>query len=250
MSRKRHKEEGHPNHERWLVSYADFITVLMIFFIVMFSMSQVNATKYKQLAASLNDALGGGKSIIGSDKPPLTNENVAPIPEVKQMEEAKKEVEEYLKNEGLTGKVKVSIDDRGLVISLQDTLIFDSGSAIVKPTHRQTLAKIGIALKKMPNFIRVEGHTDNIPIKNSQFSSNWQLSAVRAANIVEVIINDSKISPNIISALGYGENRPVAPNSSSTERAKNRRVDIVLLKSKYNETEKNSSTKANSNVKK
>ncbi|MEG0371165.1 MAG: OmpA family protein [Clostridium sp.] len=164
------------------------------------------------------------------------------------MEEAKTEVDEYLDKEGLSAKVESNIDERGLVISLQDTLIFDSGSAGIKPVQREMISKIGKILKDMPNYIRIEGHTDNIPIKNSEFSSNWRLSSVRASNIVEVLIAESKITPTKISALGYGENRPVASNSTVDGQSKNRRVDIVILNSKYNETEQNSGPKVDAKI--
>lgn len=241
MGKKRKKEEGHVNHERWLVSYADFITVLMIFFVVMYSISRVDTVKYAQLASSLNSALGGGggKNIVGVDKPNPSQGTVSPITEAQKMEEAKMQTDEFLKKEELADKVETSIDDRGLVISLQDTLIFGSGSAAIEPAQKQIIAKIGEILNSMPNYVRVEGHTDNIPIKNSQFSSNWQLSVVRASNIAEVLISDGKVASNRISALGYADNRPVEDNSTPEGKAKNRRVDIVILNSKYNETEKN-----------
>lgn len=250
MARKRKGEEKHANHERWLVSYADFITVLMIFFIVMYSMSKVDTVKYQQVAASLNAALGGGsgQNIIGTTQPNITEGKVTPIPEAVQMEEAKQQTDEYIKEAGLSGKVGTNIEERGLVISLQDTLIFGSGSATIEPNQRAILNKLGNILKDMPNYIRVEGHTDNVPIKNSTFSSNWQLASVRASNIVEVLINDSKLSPSKMSAGGYGENRPVADNATAEGKSKNRRVDIVILNSKYNEAENNSGAKVDTNV--
>ncbi|MEF9952122.1 MAG: flagellar motor protein MotB [Clostridium sp.] len=250
MPRKK-KEESHVNHERWLITYADLITLLMVFFIIMYSMGRVDAEKYQQLANSLNVAFtGGGKSPIGTDKPPITDGNVKPIPEVQQMENAKEEVDEYLKGEGLSNKVNTNIDERGLVISLQDTVIFDSGSAVVRDDQATTLIKIGNILKKMPNYIRIEGHTDNVPIKNTIFSSNWDLSAMRASNMVEILVTSSGITPSKISAMGYGEYRPVANNKDVVGRSKNRRVDIVILNSKYNETEKNTGPKIDPVIKK
>lgn len=245
MAKKRKSEEEHVNHERWLVSYADFITVLMIFFVVLYSMSQIDVAKYQQVATSLNTALGdgSGKNIIGTDQPNITDGKVTPIPEVTQMENAKKETDKYLKEAGLSGKVGTSIEERGLVISLQDTLIFQSGSATIEPAQREILIKLGNILKDMPNYIRIEGHTDNVPIKNATYTSNWELSAIRACNIVEVLINDGKLSPSKISASNFGENRPIADNKTLEGRAKNRRVDIVILNSKYNETEKNTDPK-------
>ncbi|MEF9933833.1 MAG: flagellar motor protein MotB [Clostridium sp.] len=250
MPRKK-KEESHVNHERWLITYADLITLLMVFFIIMYSMGRMDIQKYQQLATSLNVAFtGGGKSPIGTEKPPISEGGIVVIPEAKQMENAKKEVDEYLKGEGLSNKVETNIDERGLVISLQDTVIFDSGSAAVKPQQAETLVKIGSILKKMPNYIRVEGHTDNVPIKNTKFSSNWQLSSVRASNMVEILVAKSLIAPSKISAMGYGEYRPVSDNSTIQGRSKNRRVDIVILNSKYNETEKNSGPKVDPVIKK
>lgn len=248
MKKRRKKDESHPNHERWLLSYVDFITVLMIFFIVMYALSTVDAAKYQQLSSSLNDALGGGKSIIGSELPPISVGEPRPIPEVQRMEDVKAQVDEFLKENGLSGKVNTNIDERGLVISLQDTVLFASGSDKVEDSQRGIISKIGTILKDTSNFIRVEGHTDNVPIKNAKFSSNWMLSSARSCNVVEVLISDSKISETRLSSLGYGEHRPISSNSTTEGKAKNRRVDIIVLSSKYNETEHNTNKEVNTNV--
>lgn len=248
MKKRRKKDEGHPNHERWLLSYVDFITVLMIFFIVMYAMSTVDATKYQKLSQSLNDALGGGKSLIGSELPPISVGDPNAMPEVKQMEDIKAKVDEYLKENGLAGKVNTNIDERGLVISLQDTVLFASGSDKVEDSQRVIISKIGAILKDTSNYIRVEGHTDNVPIRNAKFSSNWMLSSARSCNVVEVLITDSKISETRLSSLGYGEHRPIADNATVEGKAKNRRVDVIVLNSKYNETEHNTNKKVNTNV--
>lgn len=242
MKKKRHDKE--PNNERWLLTYSDLITLLMIFFVVMYASSSIDATKYKAVSESFNVAFsGGGKSIIGNDNSPSISEskptvNPAMAEQVK-IENVKKQVDEYLKNNGMASTVNTHIDERGLVISLNNTLFFDTGKAEIKPDFEKKIIEIGKILNKIDNYIRIEGHTDNIPIKNDRFQSNWQLSCERAANVTMLLIDRAGIVPQRISAVGYGEWRPVASNKEEKGRAKNRRVDIVIMNSKFNQIENN-----------
>lgn len=249
MSRKK-KEEKAPNHERWMLSYADFITLLMIFFIVMYSMSNVDKEKYKQVAASLGSAMGGnsGRNIIGVDDGVSIGENqpidtnIVENEETNKLEDIKSAVDDYLNKSGLKGSVDTKIEERGLVLSFKDSLFFDSGKADIRDEHVKKLAEIGEILNEpaiSSSYIRVEGHTDNIPIHNNSYKSNWGLSVIRASNVVEVLINNSGIKPERISAMGYGEFRPKASNKTETGRASNRRVDIIIMNTKYNEVENN-----------
>lgn len=238
-------EEKEPNHERWLLTYSDLITLLMIFFVILYSSSNVDAQKYKALSQSFSVVFGGGKSIIGTSNNGSIADNIAPIDtklvEQETIQTLKSEVDNYLKDNKLDSNVSTVIEERGLVIRLNDSLFFDSGKTELKQESIIKLKEIGSFLSKTNNYIRVEGSTDNVPISNAHFSSNWQLSVIRATNVVELLINDCKIPPNKLSAIGYGEFRPVASNSTEEGRAKNRRVDIVILNSKLNtsENEKN-----------
>jgi len=248
------REEKEPNHERWLLTYSDLITLLMIFFVVMYASSTVSTDKYKKLSQSLNMAFdgGGGKTIIGDstaisvavpdnkviDKMP--EEDVSAINkalEENQMEKLKKSVDNYLKQNGLSNNVSTKIDERGLQVSLNSNLFFDSGKADIKPQSIKQLISIGKILNKVDNYVRIEGHTDSTPINNFEFRSNWQLSAVRATNVTELLISQAGIIPKKISAVAYGEYRPVATNNTEVGKAKNRTVDIIILSSKFSKTE-------------
>ena len=208
------REEKEPNHERWLLTYSDLITLLMIFFVIMYASSNVNATKYKQLSKSLNVAFeGGGKNVIGDDSAiSITDSStkVIDIPPVdsktsegnkieeNKMEAIKKNVDKYLKQNGLSNSVSTKIDERGLQVSLNSTLLFDSGKANVKDDSIKQLISIGKILNKVDNYVRIEGHTDSSPINNYEFRSNWQLSAIRATNVTEILISQAGIHPKNI----------------------------------------------------
>lgn len=243
----RKKEPEKPaNHERWLVSYADFMTLLMIFFVVMYAMSNVDSTKYKQISESLNVAMGGGKTVVGTNdatniqeaKPDVKPaEESAEQKEMKKLEQVKKEVDGYINETKLTGSVATSIQERGLVISFENNIFFDSGKADVKDGMKSKLDSVATILKKIDNYVRVEGHTDDLAINTAQFTSNYQLSAMRAANVVEYLVEKDAMNGAKLSSVGYGDHRPVAPNDSEANRSKNRRVDIVILNSKLSASE-------------
>lgn len=263
--------EKHANHERWLVSYADFITLLFAVFVVLYAMSQSDIKKVEQVAAALRESFGyssmaaaGQKGILDSKdvrmipaiKPemvviPITNKMPPAGPkqggqeksrgkgkaEEKEFKEIQSAIEAYLIKHGAQNKVSMGITSRGLVVSLKEAGFFDSGSAAIKPAGYQLLNTIIEAMTQYSNPLRVEGHTDNVPISSSQFPSNWELSAARATNVLRYILKTYEVEPATISATGYAEYRPVSENSTSEGRAKNRRVDIVLLSGESAKTE-------------
>ncbi|MTK11423.1 MAG: OmpA family protein [Clostridiaceae bacterium] len=243
---KKRKHEEHMNHERWLLSYSDFMTLLMILFVVLFAMSNVDKAKFKQLSDSLRVSMGGGKTIIAKedgvpvtvDTKPIENDLTEKAEQAK-MEDLKRQVDKYLEKNGMKADVSTQVDERGLVVSLNDTLFFDTGRAEVKPESQKKLIEIAKILNQLNNYMRVEGHTDNVPIKNDQFSSNWQLSCARASNVTELLINSADIPPQKLSAVGYGEYRPIADNSTEDGKAKNRRVNIIIVSSKFDKIENN-----------
>ncbi|KOA21500.1 motility protein B [Clostridium homopropionicum DSM 5847] len=236
------EEEKEANNERWLLTYSDLITLLMIFFVIMYAMSNISVEKYKKIAESFNIAFSGGQSILEQDT--STSEGT-PTPIVEKdleqakMEQLKQEVDKYLANNNLSSSVSTEIEERGLVVRLNDTLFFESGKAEVKEDALKKLIQIGNILKQEDNYIRIEGNTDNKPINTYMFKSNWQLSAVRASNVVQLLIEKCNYSPEKLSSVGYGEYRPVATNNTKEGRAKNRRIDIVIMNTKYNTVEKN-----------
>ena len=242
------------NNERWLLTYSDLITLLMVLFVILYASSNVDTGKYKQLATSFRDALnitpsGGEVGIIegdvinsdfsddvATDSPEDESDSIV-ITEQQKLEQVKAEVDNLIAQSGLNSRVVTKIEEKGLVISFTDSIFFDSGTADVKEDYKRQLIEISRVLNKIDNYIRVEGHTDNVAIKTNLFNSNWQLSAVRAANVVEIFINQCGINPNKLSAIGYGEFRPIQTNDTEAGRAANRRVDIVILNSKSNQAE-------------
>lgn len=242
MARRGGEPEKAANHERWLITYADLITLLMIFFVLMYTISNVNSKKFAQLSASMSQALLGQNSglIIGeAPGPSVIKDFNTPggKTEAAKMKDVKEQIEKYIEKKGLKGKVEVTPEERGLVISLKEALLFNIGSAELTPGARDVIMSVGQMLAGMPNNIRVEGHTCNLPIKTAHFPSNWELSTARATNVVKFLINQVGMQPDKLSATGYGEFRPLGPNTSEINRAKNRRVDIVILKSAFEAAE-------------
>ncbi len=233
----KHEEEHAGNHERWLLTYADLITLLMIFFILMYTISNVDKQKLAQVAASLSEALVGDKSgkIIGESP------GSAIVPgkgqEAQAMAKARESLNKFIKENKLEAKVEVHEEERGLVISIKEPMLFVSGSAVIANQYKGVLVKLGTALKGFSNTIRVEGHTDNIPINTAQFPSNWELSTARATNVLKFMISDVGIGPSRLSAVGYGEYRNLHPNDTVAHRGQNRRVDIILLRAEFNKLE-------------
>ncbi|MBC7107011.1 MAG: OmpA family protein, partial [Firmicutes bacterium] len=157
--------------------------------------------------------------------------------EAARMEQVAARLQERLEREGLAGRVTVSVEERGVVISFLDTVLFPIGSDELTPRARELLGKLGQELRSLPNYVRVEGHTCDLPINNRRFPSNWELSVARATSVVQALVRDAGIPPARLSATGYGEYRPRVPNDSEAHRQLNRRVDLVVLRAKYEATE-------------
>lgn len=228
MRRKRKKGQGDENLDRWLLTYADLITLLLAFFIIMYSMSRIDAKKFGKMAEALNGILKGGNNLVVKS----TSENLTKghgLLKLGNLKLLQKKIEAKFKTLGKNEELETEITERGLVIHIVESALFKEGSAVLEPRAMGTLDLVSEQVKDMPNHIRVEGHTDDRPIRTSLFPSNWELSAARATEVVRYFIGDHKISANQISALGYGEFRPVRPNNSIENRAQNRRVDIVVL---------------------
>lgn len=235
------REENHENNERWLLTYSDLITLLMIFFVVMYASSNLNAEKYKRMSDSFKDAFGGGKNVIGVEQGSLPSDkelNVIdkPVEPKDELSDIKIQVDKMIKDSNLSGSMSTKVEERGLVISFADSMFFESGKANITQKMDKQLKDVYKILKGIKNYIRIEGHTDNVPINTSQFKSNWQLSAARAANVVECLAKLG-IPPDRLSAIGYGEYKPVATNENIDGRSKNRRVDIVILNSRSTASE-------------
>jgi chemotaxis protein MotB len=237
------------NHDRWLVSYADFITLLFGFFVVLYAFSKADQRKQIQVSAAIDTAfrsLGLFPSTVrrpnaASSAAPGTEaaampmnivmgEDVLAPARVKQdLERVRRELEQTLSNQVATHTVSIYMGRDGLVISLREAGFFASGSANPRPETLPTLRQIAASLGRTGYDLRVEGHTDNVPIHTSEFDSNWELSAARATRIARIFLDLKAMPADRISAAGYAEFHPVAPNDTPEGRAENRRVDLIIL---------------------
>ncbi|MDI3521880.1 MAG: chemotaxis protein MotB [Bacillota bacterium] len=237
MTKRKRRDSGLelPASPGWMTTYGDMTTLILTFFVLLFSFSRIDVTRFQDVIISVQGALGilEGGSTLSPEALPGGAGDEATLEwqaEQRRLEELLGKVEDYVEKNGLEKKVNVSLDERGLVIRFLDTALFDLGQADLKPEARPILNHVAQLLTSVPNLIRVEGHTDNLPIHTYRFPSNWELSTARATTVVRYFVENYGIAPEHLSAAGYGEWRPVAPNDTSEHRAQNRRVDIVVLR--------------------
>ena len=248
MARKK-KTPEHANHERWLVSYADFITLLFAFFVVMFASSQTDKGKTAQVSEAVTKAFEGQKmtaviaALLGGtiDDKGKGNAMLRGPGGVHKAAEEKKELKlaelvpslqvlsRELKAEIDAGQIQISMEARGLVVSFKQAALFPSGGDEVSPGAYAGLGKVAAAIAKIPNPVRLEGHTDAVPISTARFRSNWELSAARSIAVLDLFADKFGLSRTRMSIAGYAETAPVASNDTEDGRARNRRVDIVIL---------------------
>jgi len=249
---KKQKQRGHASHERWLVSYADFITLMFAFFVVLYASSQTDIRKQAQVAQAINQAFKAlglfqpdkvdphAKPAALSPDPAVTPINIVlgeelsaqPTATVKaDFERMRKELTARLSNQIAHHVVALSIGRTGLVISLREAGFYDSGSTNPHPGSLGSIDSIVSILRPTPYDIRIEGHTDNVPIHTSQYASNWELSTARATHMAKIFIENFKFEPQRLAASGYAEFHPVASNDTPEGRGQNRRVDIIVLPS-------------------
>ena len=257
MARKKNAHGEHENHERWLVSYADFITLLFAFFVVMFASSQTDKAKAKQVADSVKEAIEDGgiratvKEVLGGTvdqkgkgnaqfrgpggvnkvkNPPKEEEEEKPKPgQPAELLPSLKYLNKELADAIQAGKVELHLEPRGLVISLRQAAFFPSGEDTIAPETFSTVQKIAEVIGTLPNLVRLEGHTDAIPIHTARFDSNWDLSAKRAIAMMKLLTGNFELPKGRFSIAGYAETAPVDTNDTVEGRAHNRRVDIVIL---------------------
>jgi chemotaxis protein MotB len=255
MSEHRRTSTTQVNHDRWLVSYADFVTLLFAFFVVLYASAQID----KQRATRLSDAVNSAFQQLGifekdSRKPgnvepkitlpgainagqdlsrwaPSGQERLGADQKKEDFNAIRTELERALANEITRNEVALHLEPDGLVVSLREIGFFDSGSAAVKPGAEAALARIATILQEHSGAVRIEGHTDNVPIHTSQFASNWELSTARATGLVRTLVEQHGISAERLAAAGYAEFHPAASNATAKGRQLNRRVDVVILTS-------------------
>lgn len=242
MARRR-REEEHENHERWLVSYADFITLLFAFFVVMYAISSVNEGKYKVLSNALTNAFknptgqpGGQPIAVIQGAPPIPPRPIArpdKLPDPRKVEQRQKmkniagDIMAALQPLVAQGKVRLLETSRGVTIEINDSILFQPGQARLQTESISAMLAIATVLAASDFPITVEGHTDNIPIATPQFPSNWELSAMRATTVLR-LFNEGGVGAERLTAIGYGETRPVETNTTVEGRARNRRVSILI----------------------
>jgi chemotaxis protein MotB len=246
---RRVKTHSHENHERWLISYADFITLLFAFFVVMFASSHADKKKAKEVSASVKEAIEQGSmpkalmDLLGRKRPPETDDartagdaSAAEIqkqdPALTAMAELVPSLEQLtdsLKSEIHSGKVSINMEPRGLVVSLKEAAFFPPAGDSIEAEAYPIIGKIADSALKLPNKILLEGHTDSTPINNGRFRSNWDLSAARAIAMLNVLAERFEVARERMSVSGYADNVPVSENETVEGRKKNRRVDVVFL---------------------
>jgi chemotaxis protein MotB len=256
--RRRARTAEHENHERWLVSYADFITLLFAFFVVLYASSQVDKRKVGKLALSIQVAFQElGVFDTSNTMIPLNDSESIPFSKIQVVENTERttdlerfvqpmkgqlspvasapmkdiqaELEKALAPEIRTHVVELKARREGLVVSLREIGFYASGSASLRPSSQDAVDRLAVVLKSRTESLRIEGHTDNVPIHNDHFASNWELSTARASDLIKVFIERYDFEPGRLSAAGYAEFHPVASNDSADGRSRNRRVDIVVL---------------------
>jgi chemotaxis protein MotB len=232
MSKHRHEDhEEHENHERWLVSYADMMTLLFALFVVLYAISSLNKSKIDAFASSMVKQKAIGQPMITTPNPikdPIEPKPGQPVTRA-QLEKLKEELEAALARAGVSKGAKLQIDAKGLEISLTDGVLYDSGQAVLLPNGRKILTVIGPKLKTFDNPVTVEGHTDNTPIRNSRYPDNWELSSARANTVVRFFLSGYHLDPERMQASGFADTHPLAPNDSPTHKATNRRVVVTIV---------------------
>lgn len=252
MARRKKKEDHKIDTNSWLMTYSDMVTLCLAFFVLLFSFSSLDTWKWRSVVISLRGALGvmdGGESVFEGPINPEMNpqqgsdgdqsktyqeiedmeEYLKYQEETKRLEQIKAVLSEYLLEEGFEASVTLSIEERGLVIRFQDSVLFEKGKADLLTQSVKVLERLYGIFKDMDNYIRIEGHTDNLPIHTERFPSNWELSTSRATNVLRFLF-EKGLPGERLSAVGYGEYHPIVNNDNEDNRRRNRRVDIVIIR--------------------
>ncbi|MFD1019065.1 flagellar motor protein MotS [Thalassobacillus hwangdonensis] len=262
--RKQREDKGAP---KWMVTYSDMMTLILVFFILLFSMSQIDLVKFEAIAESFRNRMifdfypspvemenpteqsspqENGKTSNEFETPTNQTNSTDYDAESRQtqgndrgeesLEQLVNEVEQFLKQNELNDVISASRTDRGVVLVLQEQLLFESGEAEILESGQPFLVKVGTLLKNIPNHIKVEGHTDSRPISTFRYPSNWELSGARASSVIRYISSATELDATRFSAVAYGDTRPNVPNDSPENLKKNRRVEIVILDPTYDQT--------------
>jgi chemotaxis protein MotB len=246
-----HHEEEHDNHERWLLTYADLITLLLALFMMLYAMSVLDLKKYEAFQEAFTQGMGKHvHALPGEGDPPngekldtkpgaLTgkpdpspspvSDQLKPVLDQEELRKLKQKLDHEIGLTGLQDEVQVDLERRGLVINMVSGVLFDSGSAQLTTRGTKLLGALGVVFRSFQNELVVEGHTDSRPIRTASFPSNWELSTARATSVLQFLLSGDQISARRLSAAGYADTRPRAANTTEAGMARNRRVDVVVL---------------------
>jgi chemotaxis protein MotB len=224
--RQRQKHTETENSERWLLTYADLITLLLGLFVILYAMSKIDAGKYTEVVSALNGVFGAPKGILTGNPSLLESPASALLSEKQKIAQ---EIRSVLRLDERAMPITITENERGVTVHIMEELLFASGSADLKQTSLVAMDTIASVLRSLPNDLRVEGHTDNVPINTPQFPSNWHLSVARALTVAYYLIQRHGLTQERVSVVGYSEFKPLAPNDNAENRSRNRRVDIVIV---------------------
>ena len=244
MSRKKSGGEE-MRTDAWIATFSDTMTLLLTFFVLLYSFSTVDAAKFNQIASSLQSVLTGetGKTVldfnIKNGEVPLVGEPVPTATPNTDTEDIYEKVQSFIKQKKLEATVVIKSDNRGVIIQLRENILFESGKAEVITKSKPVLDSINGLISTFPNDIVIEGHTDNVPISNYEYKNNWQLSSARALNVLEYFVNiKGQTHPNRFKSVACGEYQPIVPNNNDVNRALNRRVNILIVANEKEATKK------------
>ncbi|MBW3112758.1 MULTISPECIES: flagellar motor protein MotB [Bacillaceae] len=258
MRRRKKKHDDEHMDESWLIPYADLLTLLLALFIVLYASSSVDAQKFKELSQVFNEIFTGGTGMMEYPSPvapqqssdqvekqaaslnqkedkekELSKEELdkqAFMKDQEELKEIQKKINEYIKTNNLEVQFITKLTDEGLLLTIRDNVLFDSGSATVQGSDLSVAGELSdLLVMNPPRNIIISGHTDNVPIRNAEFESNWELSVMRAVNFMKIILDNPELDPQWFSAKGFGEFEPIADNGTAEGRGQNRRVEVLIL---------------------
>ncbi|SFQ07754.1 flagellar motor protein MotS [Salibacterium halotolerans] len=246
---KRRKKEPEKGSPRWMTTFSDMILLVLVFFVMLFSMSVIDAKKFEAISESFQSRaiLENLPSMMEREQPNQSNadtedENEASAAESeeqteddRELDRLLREVRQYLEEHNLNDQISATRDDRGVVLVLQEQLLFETGEAEILTAAEPFLNKVGTLLQSLPNLVKVEGHTDERPISTFRYPSNWELSSARASSVIRYLTDNHPLPRDQFLAVGYGDTRPIAPNDSEENLRENRRVVVVISDPEFEE---------------
>jgi chemotaxis protein MotB len=237
MSRRK-EEEHKAGAPEWMSTYGDMVTLLLCFFVLLFSFATLDVQKFEAISKSMSGSLGVLDSGMNLSMEPLVNSFPADSPneEVEEFVKIYEQMSEYIKENNLESSITLRLDERGLLVRFMDDVLFDSGKADLTASAREIINKVAEIIRQNEKNVRIEGHTDNVPINTVRFPSNWELSTTRAVNVVKYLIEECGLEASRMAASGYSDQHPVDDNDTKEGRQKNRRVDMVILREEKNDT--------------